>query len=311
MKQPNNASHDRSVASVTAALARRALATFLLCCLAIAVASSFLITGGLADTASGIVLLVLIVMSFGLFALNPLLASADVRRAGLVLESVPGIQVVRYRGIAMPRLECVVPTTSGHGSSFKLQFAPGVAGDMFSESASFHLELPWGFPADVVAFRGIAYSDFPGVLSDMEEARRRLSASEYLWSDTSRGHLVSTIVPRWESWRKPDEEPQEVRERIVDRGRRMETIREKALGERRFVPQLIQKEGRRRGLASPFVLGGWCVGCHKDTSPWSAKSLQSCPECGEKPLEVLFRGNLKTKMDAVHMRGLYEVIRDT
>ncbi len=142
------------------------------------------------------------------------------------------------------------------------------------DDARMRLEVQWQIPADVLAIRQYSYSDLPGVLEEVVAVRDRLATYEYLRTDLAKGLLVSTVLPGWKQWSRVEESPETVRDRVLDRWRRMESTRRRALLERVFAPGFVRSD--RPGPPDPEVFGSWCPKCWTERLATSADTCWRC-----------------------------------
>ncbi len=239
--------------------------------------------------ATTVALLSLVVVIGVLLAAGPWMNASALRKAGAMLRELPNLTVSNRKGFFLPRLTCMARSAISSLPALTIDFVGGLVGEGVAEHHGFRISLPWSYPVDVLAFQPWAYSDLPGLIDDVEQVRRSLQPAEMFYTNLGRRRIESTVEPSWGRFRKDDETPNALRERLVDRWQRMERIRQRAAVKQRFDPTLLPQERRFPVAIASFQSATWCAVCNRRVRTQDVDQRQTCRRCGNPTLRVLFR----------------------
>lgn len=213
-------------------------------------------------------------------------------RIPAVLNTFEGLVDWHVKGLSL------VCTVNGPDSS-----VPPLKMSLSGDDVSMFLEIPWDIPVDIWATDRFRYSDLPGLVDEVEAVRCGLSSTEFVRTDVVKRRLTSLVRPFRSRWRKPDDSPEVVRDRILDQWRHLESIRRRAGSERVFAPSLVRTSGVRGQSLEMFR--GWCPRCWRERFLWSNDGPQ-CGKCHSRLWLVWCSGfsdrGTQWKMDQVRSR---------
>ena len=226
-------------------------------------------------------------------AAQPWTNALDVRKAGEVLALFPQFAILELGGLFRPRLVCLAQAQTSTSPRVVLRFQ-GAVGD---EPTRFELDVPWCWPADVVAFRGRLYTDLPGLLPELAALSEEFAGGEHLWTKLAENRLVTTVLPGWGQLRGPGEPTDSVKARIERRWAALESLYRLAGLETAFSPVSKHEGGGLPRVIGPFSLSAWCPRCRRTASIWARRDYGPCRRCGSRPIGVLHDWGLRRTLD--------------